>query len=310
MPKSKSIVGMLFNFIWLLGVAGFVVAFVRLNNMTNLREAYKYSYVKAQEIKECYQIFFDSNYQRTCNLSLRIGSNINTEEEFERWKIENNLQDTSIKFQPKDGVLKPGVELPGFAKLPSHKWDKEFAFEKLNELKIIKNYKDTKFTKGSWRHWKSLVECWDMREETLRNQGNDVKLLDHEKKTVEGFRTACYVKEGKWEDPYSKNKKMKKTEDVEIDHILSIKAAYGSGGAEWSDSEKEEFANDPDNLIIASIKQFNNKNSQTPKDWLPDRKEAHCDYGKAYIYTASKYQLGITNKDKKALEKAISTCPV
>ena len=55
---------------------------------------------------------------------------------------------------------------------------------------------------------------------------------------------------------------------INIDHVVSLKDAYESGAASWSDSKKQTFANDRSNHVPSCGRVNSSKGSAVPKDFL------------------------------------------
>ena len=55
---------------------------------------------------------------------------------------------------------------------------------------------------------------------------------------------------------------------INIDHVVSLKDAYESGAASWSDSKKQSFTNDRQNHVPSCGRVNSSKGSAVPKDFL------------------------------------------
>ena len=55
---------------------------------------------------------------------------------------------------------------------------------------------------------------------------------------------------------------------INIDHVVSLRDAYDSGGALWSISEKQTFANDRDNHVPSCAAVNRSKGASIPSDFL------------------------------------------
>jgi hypothetical protein len=71
---------------------------------------------------------------------------------------------------------------------------------------------------------------------------------------------------------------------TDVDHVVSLKDAYLSGGNMWGSDEKEIFANDPSNHVTA-LPYVNRtlKNSKTPLEFIN-----HINYGTRYAFASGK----------------------
>ena len=97
---------------------------------------------------------------------------------------------------------------------------------------------------------------------------------------------------------------------INIDHIVSLKDAYESGAASWSDSKKKSFANDRANHVPSCGRVNSSKGSAVPKDFLRRSRDGKgldykilrwCEYVTKYHSVKLAYQLTTSNNDRKLL---------
>ena len=97
---------------------------------------------------------------------------------------------------------------------------------------------------------------------------------------------------------------------INIDHIVSLKDAYESGAASWSNSKKEAFANDRRNHVPSCGRVNSSKGSAAPKDFLRRSSDGKgldyeivswCDYVSRYWAVKSAYQLSTANNKMRLL---------
>ena len=181
----------------------------------------------------------------------------------------------------------------------------------LNRIKPLTETDVPRYKRTEWKHWDNVNDstCWTVREEALYQQAEkgSVVLLDKEKQETTDKSQACSIKEGKWLDPYS-DKIITNPTQADLDHTVPLAAAFRAGGYKWTKNAKEEFANDATHLVVTSRMQNRTKGDKTPSQWMPENIKAHCDYSKIYIATMFKYELGISNEDRVALDKGLATC--
>lgn len=169
----------------------------------------------------------------------------------------------------------------------------DVSLDKLESIKIAEP-QDVEYERSEWKHWTGSP-C-NTREEVLKEQGTDVKTDDQ-----------CRALSGTWYDVYS-GETFTDSGKLDIDHVIALGYAAKHGGQEWSAAEKEKFANDKTQLLAVSAGENRSKSDAGPGEYMPSNKDYHCDYSKLWVDTASKYSLTISEKDKKALEKGLSTC--
>ncbi|XRQ06128.1 HNH endonuclease family protein [Actinomadura welshii] len=148
--------------------------------------------------------------------------------------------------------------------------------------------------------WKDIDRngC-DQRNDVLARDLSDV-----------GKRGGCVVMSGRLRDPYSGKEITFAKEDaaeVQIDHIYPLALAWRMGASRWSEDEREEFANDHDNLLAVWGVPNRQKSDSGPGEWKP-RKSYQCTYAIKYIAVAAEYSLPVTRADHAALEDFLSRC--
>ena len=98
---------------------------------------------------------------------------------------------------------------------------------------------------------------------------------------------------------------------INIDHIVSLKDAYESGAASWSDSKKKSFANDRANHVPSCGRVNSSKGSAVPKDFLRRSRDGKgldyqivswCEYVSRYWAIKSAYQLSTSTNEKAILD--------
>ena len=99
---------------------------------------------------------------------------------------------------------------------------------------------------------------------------------------------------------------------INIDHIVSLKDAYYSGGASWSAPEKEAFANDRSNHVPSCGRVNSSKGSAGPKGFLRRSNDGKgleyeivrfCEYVKKYYAVKVKYGLSFQDNDSATFEQ-------
>jgi hypothetical protein len=102
---------------------------------------------------------------------------------------------------------------------------------------------------------------------------------------------------------------------INIDHIVSLKDAYESGAASWSDSKKESFANDRSNHVPSCGRVNSSKGSEGPSDFLRRSRDGKgleyeivrfCEYVTTYYAVKQKYGLSLRGNSKNTF----ATCGI
>lgn len=183
------------------------------------------------------------------------------------------------------------------------------ASKKLDGLMLDKGQK-VEYDRSEWRHWISAgSSCWNTREEVLYRDAKvgSTILLDKSKKETKNKKEACYIIGGQWEDPYSRDV-ITDPKKIDIDHVIPLKYVATHGGQDWDKDKKEAYANDYEGLLAVSATENRKKSDKGPEEYMPPNIEFHCDYSKQFIYMAYKYNISITEGDKKVLKKGLNAC--
>jgi hypothetical protein len=94
---------------------------------------------------------------------------------------------------------------------------------------------------------------------------------------------------------------------INIDHVVSLKDAYDSGAASWSESRKQAFANDRSNHVPSCGRVNSSKGSAGPKDFLCRSNDGKgldyeivrfCEYVRKYNAVKIKYGLAFASNYK------------
>jgi hypothetical protein len=147
---------------------------------------------------------------------------------------------------------------------------------------------------------------------------------------------SCRVYSGILTDPYSgESIEFQRGQDtsaqVQIDHLLPLKAVYATGGQGWPAAKREALANDPVNLLAVKGSENSSKSDSLPSDWLPgfypDVSDRHdlgqrvawddlpadtslqCWYIDKLVPVFVAYELGLTPEDRAAMTAVLTSCP-
>ncbi len=123
----------------------------------------------------------------------------------------------------------------------------------------------------------------------------------------------CVVVSGILADPYTGTEVVfskSDAENVPIDHVYPLAAAWDFGAAAWPLDRRVRFANDIDHNLQATTRAANQaKGDSTPGEWLPPSRPGHCFYAAKYLTVAIHYDLPITVDDRTALQSIAISCP-
>src|SRR4051794_7773581 len=122
--------------------------------------------------------------------------------------------------------------------------------------------------------------------------------------------SGCYVRTGKW---FSKDdgRVFKRASNLDIDHMVPLAEAWGSGAKTWNSATRARYSNDlgyPFSLIALSASANRAKGDRDPAEWMPPRKQFHCQYAKEYTAVKFRWHLRVNSAERKKLRHTIKQC--
>ena len=123
----------------------------------------------------------------------------------------------------------------------------------------------------------------------------------------------CTVLSGLLNDPYTGQaidftRGVGTSAAVQIDHIVPLRWAAAQGALEWDQQTREEFANDPINLLAVDGPTNGVKGADGPGDWLPPNTAFHCDYVAAFVNVVDTYDLTMPDHDAETASQILAQC--
>ena len=173
----------------------------------------------------------------------------------------------------------------------------------LNSLSVKGRAAKTGYTRAQFTHWSDLDRngC-DARNDTLKR---DLTALVFKVGTRD-----CKVITGSLLDPYSGKiitfSSTKST--IDIDHVVALSNAWQTGAAYFDKNKRSQIANDPLNLLAVDSKLNRQKGDGDAATWLPPSKAFRCEYVARQVAVKAKYGLWVTQPEKVAIDKILSTC--
>ncbi len=159
------------------------------------------------------------------------------------------------------------------------------------------------YDRHDWNHWTDADgDCQDARQE----------VLVAESQTRVGFRTdrKCRVDSGRWLAPYTSTL-VTDPSKLDIDHMVPLGNAHLSGAWNWSDAQRERYANhlaDPQHLIAVTAGANRSKGARGPEDWRPEDRTYWCQYAIDWITIKNTWALSVTQAEHDALTEMLNTC--
>lgn len=99
------------------------------------------------------------------------------------------------------------------------------------------------------------------------------------------------------------------SDDVQIDHVVSLSNAWQTGMFQRGPEERRMFANDPPNLLAVQGRLNSQKGDGDAATWLPPRKAYRCEFVARQIAVKAAYSLWLTPPEKQAMLRILRSCP-
>lgn len=161
---------------------------------------------------------------------------------------------------------------------------------------------DQKYNRKLYKHWiDEDKDCQNTRAEILIATSLIEPKFKSERK--------CVVTSGKWFDKYS-GSYIYDAKKVDIDHIVPLKKAHSLGARYWEGARREQFANDPTNLLPVSLRLNRQKGAKGPTKWMPPSQTYHCDYLIQWSSVTKKYNLKLAENpaDESWIQTKTKSC--
>ncbi|MBA0050022.1 HNH endonuclease [Streptomyces sp. AJS327] len=154
------------------------------------------------------------------------------------------------------------------------------------------------YDRDKFPHWSDQGDNCNTREAVLKRDGEGVETGND-----------CYPTSGSWPSPYD-GETWTDPSDVDIDHVVPLAEAWRSGAADWTQDEREGFANDLDiaQLIAVTDNVNQSKGDKDPGEWMPPKSDYHCEYARMWIWVKDEYGMTVDSAEKGALSEALGTC--
>lgn len=95
---------------------------------------------------------------------------------------------------------------------------------------------------------------------------------------------------------------------LDVDHVVPLQWAWVHGASTWSDAKREEFANDPSNLLVVAASVNRAKGSKGPLYWLPPNVSFWELYINIFVTVCQKYDLNVNAQAYLPLIKLSKDC--
>jgi hypothetical protein len=157
------------------------------------------------------------------------------------------------------------------------------------------------YDRGLFRHWVDADRdgCDTRREVLIEESLTDVRV-----------RGGCTLRQGSW---FSVFDGLRTTDaaDLDIDHVVPLAEAWRSGARDWSDEQREAFANDlGDGRTLRAVSAGSNrsKGDQDPAGWLPPDESFQCTYVEDWVAIKAAWDLSVDMEEQAAIDEVLHGC--
>ncbi len=115
---------------------------------------------------------------------------------------------------------------------------------------------------------------------------------------------------GEWVSMYD-GETLTESGDLDIDHFVPLKEAWGSGARDWSTADREAYANsldDPWHLVAVTASSNRSKSDKDPAEWMPPAEEVWCVYVWAWVQIKTDWDLSVDAAEAEALLEYAADC--
>lgn len=143
---------------------------------------------------------------------------------------------------------------------------------------------------------------------------NDVLRRDLYHPVVELGTYGCVVLNGELFDPYTARRidferGVSTSSAVQIDHVVPLGDAWQKGAQRWTAQKRQDFANDPLNLLAVDGPTNEAKGASDAATWLPPNRSFWCTYVARQVAVKAKYGLWMTSAEKASIARVLERCP-
>ena len=159
-------------------------------------------------------------------------------------------------------------------------------------------------------------KAWtDDNDDPLGHNGCDTRndVLARDLRDVMFRYGHCLVASGTLVDPYTGTmigfvRGVGTSSLVQIDHVVPLANAWVTGAQQWTARQRQDFANDP--LELIPIEGFVNdaKGDGDAATWLPPDKGFRCAYAARMVAIKLKWRLWVTHAEHDALARLLDRC--
>ena len=149
-------------------------------------------------------------------------------------------------------------------------------------------------------HWDYVGDDCDVRD----------LVLIAEARTGPSTGRSCPVGTGRWLSAFD-GVTVRNPSELDVDHMVPLAEAWGSGARGWTTAVREAYANDigyAGSLIAVTASSNRSKGDQDPAEWLPPRVSYRCTYISHWIAVKWRWRLTVDSSEQAALRVQANAC--
>jgi hypothetical protein len=162
---------------------------------------------------------------------------------------------------------------------------------------------NTGYDRTLFKHWVDANgDCQNARAEVLISEAEPDTPITY---TTSG---KCTVSTGRWFSYYDRVS-WTLASDVDIDHMVPLAEAWGSGASGWTAARREAYANDLGDyrtLVGVTDNVNQSKSDQDPATWLPTYDK--CRYVAEWVAVKIRWGLTADSAEKSVLNSYAASC--
>ncbi|TYL56023.1 HNH endonuclease [Nocardioides sp. BGMRC 2183] len=157
---------------------------------------------------------------------------------------------------------------------------------------------------------RDLFPHWVDANGDCQNTRAEVLISERETDTPLTYTSAskCTVKGGRWYSYYD-GVSWTAASDVDIDHMVPLAEAWGSGARSWTTARRQAYANDlGDRRTLVGVTDNVNqsKSDKDPAQWLPS--QSRCRYVAEWVAVKIRWGLSADSGEKNVLSDYAESC--
>ncbi|GAB3592347.1 hypothetical protein GCM10027446_12860 [Angustibacter peucedani] len=156
--------------------------------------------------------------------------------------------------------------------------------------------------------------AWSDTDRNGCDTRDDVLRRDLHAYVLKAGTHGCVVLRGTLDDPYTGRsvafvRGPGTSSRVQVDHVVPLADAWQKGAQQWDAARREQFANDPLNLLAVDGPTNRRKGDGDAATWLPPDTGYRCQYVARQVAVKAAYGLWMTDAERSASARVLAGCP-